>query len=312
MSGLFWGSPAEKPPTFVFRSVHTCDRRGHLTRPLSLAHGSARTRWAQRTGARPVPTSLMAAGRMSLGYLLRSGTAARVARWCGVYPPAVSSTPSQTRCTVGPLGAAMLGALVLACAQSSTRDRQHSPVTAQESPHQGAPRVAPRPSRSPLEAPPLDDAARVGWGVPCQDHQPLFHRAGEPPPLSAVELQGCTLLCATVLAVRDEGATQASPPTVWLRIDEVLAGQLAVAVVPAVWTPEPRFSMCSVGEAHWEQQWREIPMQGPAVGSRVLVAGALDRTGRWFLTRPALRRPFSPELREALRAKVAAEQASGP
>ena len=146
----------------------------------------------------------------------------------------------------------------------------------------------------------------------CQDDQPLFQRPGEPPPLSAVELQGCTLVSATVLAVRDEGATQASPPAVLLRIDEVLAGELAVEVVPAVWTPEPRFSMCSVGEEHREQQWRETPMRGPAAGSSFLVAGALEGSGRWLLTRAALRRPFSAELRKALRARLAAEQSSGP
>ena len=165
---------------------------------------------------------------------------------------------------------------------------------------------APSPARR-LEAPPLDETALKAASELCPDWGAPRHGFGGAPEVPHDEIGECTLVVATVAAVRDEGATQAAPPTVLLKVEEVLTGDLTRGLVPAVWRAWPYASPCRVGEPGYKV-WRTTPMPGPAVGERFLVAGALGRNRRWFLTRPSLRLPFTPALRAQLQAQVKREQ----
>jgi hypothetical protein len=117
----------------------------------------------------------------------------------------------------------------------------------------------------------------------------------------------CELVVATVVAVQDEGATHAEPPTVLLQVEEVLTGDISPGPVQAVWS-EHLHLLCATGEEGTIARWRAGRQKGPEVGARFLVAGGFNRGRRWFMTVPELRVPFTPEGRQALLEQVKKEQ----
>ncbi|WP_257459951.1 ankyrin repeat domain-containing protein [Archangium lipolyticum] len=157
-----------------------------------------------------------------------------------------------------------------------------------------------------LPAPRLDADARHSDAAHCdpggflniirKERNETFPAVGE-----------CELVVARVVAVHDEGATNAVPSSVLLQVEEVLTGDITPGVVQAVWS-EHLHLMCEVGEEERIARWKATSQRGPEVGARFLVAGGFNRSRRWFMTVPELRLPFTPERHRALLAQVKQEQ----
>jgi len=91
---------------------------------------------------------------------------------------------------------------------------------------------------------------------------------------------GNDFVIATILAVRDSGATQANPPTVTIRVERVLRGDFRRGVHEVEWLPEPLFMPCPLGAEAMIARWRQTPLSGPIVGKRLILSGT-TRSGVW-------------------------------
>jgi ankyrin repeat protein len=162
-------------------------------------------------------------------------------------------------------------------------------------------RIPSGPSGS-LMAPRLDEDARRSYAANCDPGGFLLIRDKAFPSVGE-----CELVVARVVAVHDDGATHAEPPTVLLQVEEVLTGDISPGIVQAVWS-EHLHLMCAVGEEANIERWKATRQRGPEVGARFLVAGGFNRSRRWFMTVPELRLPFTPERHRELLAQVKQEQ----
>jgi hypothetical protein len=113
----------------------------------------------------------------------------------------------------------------------------------------------------------------------------------------------CDVLVVTVEGVNEGVATNAQPPTVLLRIEEVLSGFMKADRVQAVWSEVLRLQ-CAVGEEPRIAAWQTARVEGPVprLGERWIVAGGMSRDRQWFQVVPDNRVRFTPAARaDALR-----------
>ncbi len=104
----------------------------------------------------------------------------------------------------------------------------------------------------------------------------------------------CDVVIGTVEAVSSGEATNAHPPTVLFRIDEVLDGYLKPGRVHAVWGEHFK-TLCGVGAEEAERDWRTRPVPFvPRAGERWIVGGGMSRDRKWFEAVPDKRFRFSP------------------
>ena len=113
------------------------------------------------------------------------------------------------------------------------------------------------------------------------------------------------LFVATVASVDDSLATQGDPPRISLEVEEVLYGLLPLGPSKARWMPWQPYIPCGVGESGNIRRWNATPMQGPTVGSRLILAGPMDPNG-WLVIRPKYVWTYSDSLRDALADSVRA------
>lgn len=172
--------------------------------------------------------------------------------------------------------------------------------------HEDAVPTAPAPVTSPVRSgeyvPPVP---ANGWHTfRCQ--APLFW-AKSPP------FGDCDVLVATVEGVNEGAATNARPPTVLLRIDEVLRGFVKRGRVQAVWS-ERLDLLCAVGEEHTIDAWSAQRVQGPVprVGERWIVSGGMSRDGEWFDVVPYHRERFTPAARAEAQRRLKDERTDDP
>lgn len=88
-------------------------------------------------------------------------------------------------------------------------------------------------------------------------------------------------LVVTIVSVRDSGATNANPPDVTVRVEEVLRGRYEPGVQPIGWPAVPLFLPCAVGEGATIRRWQNTPLPGPPIGSRMILGGHMTAEGRW-------------------------------
>jgi hypothetical protein len=109
---------------------------------------------------------------------------------------------------------------------------------------------------------------------------------------------------ATIVAVRDSGATQANPPLVTIDLHEMLRGSRPRGIMTIRWMPTPLYMPCAVGEGGTIRRWEQTPMRGPAVGSKMILGGEWDwRTGMWGCS-VFCRWKYSDSLRDKVRQNV--------
>jgi len=93
--------------------------------------------------------------------------------------------------------------------------------------------------------------------------------------------KGDEFIVATILAVRDSGATFASPPRVRIRVHETLRGAVRRGVHEIEWMAPELYMPCAVGEGENIRRRNATPLKGPAVGRRMILAGRGGTSGLW-------------------------------
>lgn len=98
--------------------------------------------------------------------------------------------------------------------------------------------------------------------------------AGMPIPMEpgeAVFGSGLDFVVATILAVRDSGATNAHPPVVTIRVEERLGGKAVRGEQAIVWWPQFPYLDRLAGQEETIRRWGEQPMGGPVVGAKMIL-----------------------------------------
>ncbi|MEO6462242.1 MAG: hypothetical protein ABIP29_04140 [Candidatus Eisenbacteria bacterium] len=115
---------------------------------------------------------------------------------------------------------------------------------------------------------------------------------------------GNEFVVASILAVHDSGATQASPPRVTIRVERNLRGGLRRGVQVIEWLPAPLFMPCPMGERENIAAWERTPLRGPTTGRRLILSGRVGRSGQWgsdvwsrFADEPEVRRVVEERIR---------------
>lgn len=79
---------------------------------------------------------------------------------------------------------------------------------------------------------------------------------------------------ATVVRVADREATNGDPPRVWVKVHEVLRGDVKVVRSPAVWSPRFHGIDWVGGDSEaLLQSWKAKPFPGPKVGEKFILGG---------------------------------------
>jgi hypothetical protein len=118
----------------------------------------------------------------------------------------------------------------------------------------------------------------------------------------------------SVVEVRDEGATNASPPTVRVIIEDILRGSGRRGPAAAVWRGATRagdFGPAAPGEAsRAKPEWKTRPLPGPAPRDRLIVFGRRVQDGSLGVESWAVFRD-TPQNRETARRAMAPPERSG-
>jgi len=143
------------------------------------------------------------------------------------------------------------------------------------------------------EAPPPALTAHEPLGVPSggQSLEDAF------PPERLARVGGYDIVVLTILATDGRsGTTNGRPPTLKVRVDEVLAGKVTPGERPGVWSPPPSgvdWSGESARQARAE--WEARPLAAPSAGQKLIVLGReIDGV---FRLSAKLRAPYSDEAR---------------
>lgn len=115
------------------------------------------------------------------------------------------------------------------------------------------------------------------------------------------------ILVVTVLAVEDQGATNAAPPKVRLRIDEVIRGEVRDATLMVRWQAPVAHEDVAEGGGVAEA-WKARPLKGPEIGAKLIVF-AIDHSEVAGVQAAYVYR-FSPHNRQMVREHAVMERSA--
>jgi hypothetical protein len=121
------------------------------------------------------------------------------------------------------------------------------------------------------------------------------------PDCGALIVQGrYDVIVATVADVRDSGSTNANPPRVVLKVEDVLRGHVPLGSRESLWRPYDHDVDYAFGDAERRiAEWSATPLSGPRVGDRLILIGNMREDSVWRVS-ARCRDSYSRTNREAL------------
>lgn len=128
--------------------------------------------------------------------------------------------------------------------------------------------------------------------------RPTSHPPDDAFPPERLARRGYDIVVLTILASeKRSGTTNGQPPTLKVRVDEVLAGKATVGERAGVWSPPPS-GVDWVGESarQAKAEWEARPLAGPEAGQKLIVLGR-EVDGIYRIS-AKLRTPYSDDERQ--------------